>query len=102
MKSYSIKNWSKICVEAIKCNYKKWINEKCLETALGYKKLVSNETRYYSDEFKKKCDIQDCEDFQPRRKFIALELAIHLIIDIKTVKLAELKRIRFVLTKLIQ
>ena len=35
--------------------------------------------------------MQDCEDFQPCRKFIAEELAIHLIIDIKTVKAAELK-----------
>ena len=40
---------------------------------------------------KKRCEIQDCEDFQPCRKFIAEELAVHLIIDIKTVKAAELK-----------
>ena len=63
-----------------------------METALGYKNLVSNKTQYYSDKFKKKwLEIQDCEDFQPCRKFIAEELAIHLIIDIKTVKAAELK-----------
>ena len=71
---------------------KKWISEKHLETALGYKNLVSNNTWYYSDEFKKRrYDIQDCEDFQLCRKFIAEVLAIHLIIDIKTVKAAELK-----------
>ena len=92
MLTFSIKTWSKIAVEVIKYNHKKWINEKDLETALGYKNLVGNKTQYYSDEFKKRrCKIQDCEDFQPCRKFIAEELAIHLIIDIKTVKAAELK-----------
>ena len=40
---------------------------------------------------KRRCEIQDCEDFQPCRKFIAEELAVHFIIDIKTVKAAELK-----------
>ena len=92
MKSFSIKTWSKIGIEVIKYDGKKWINEKHLETALGYNNLVSNRTQYYSDEFKKRrYEIQDCEDFQPCRKFIAEQLAIHLIIDIKTVKGAELK-----------
>ena len=54
--------------------------------------MFANKTQYYSDEFKKRrYEIQDCEDFQPCRKFIAEELAIHLIIDIKAVKAAELK-----------
>ena len=53
MKSFSIKTWSKIGVEIIKHNGKKWINEKYLEIALGYKNLV-NKTQYYSDELKKK------------------------------------------------
>ena len=35
--------------------------------------------------------MQDCEHFQLCRKFIAEELAIYLIIDIKTVEAAELK-----------
>ena len=83
MLTNSIKTWRKTGAEAIKCNDKKWINEKQLETALGYKNLVSNKTRYYSDELKRRrYEIQDCEDFQPCRKFIAEELAIHLIIDI--------------------
>ena len=34
---------------------------------------------------------KDCEDFQPCRKFIAEEVAVHLISDIKTVKAGELK-----------
>ena len=54
MLTYSIKTWRKIGIEAIKYNNKKWINEKNLETALGYKTLVSNKTQYYSDEYKKK------------------------------------------------
>ena len=58
----------------------------------GYKNLVSNKTQYYSDEFKKRRhELKDCEDFQPCRKSIAEELAVHLIIDFKTVKAAELK-----------
>ena len=60
--------------------------------ALGYKNLVSNKTQYCSDEYKKKKhELQDCEDLQPCRKFIAEKLAVYLIIDIKTVKAAELK-----------
>ena len=39
----------------------------------------------------KRHEIQDWEDFQPCRKFSAEELAVCLIIDIKTVKAAELK-----------
>ena len=92
MKSFSIKTWSEIGVEVIKYNDKKWINEKHLEAALGYKNLVSSKTLYYSNKFKKRrYELQDCEDFQPCRKFITEELAIHLIIDIKTAKAAELK-----------
>ena len=49
MLTYSIKTWKKIGIEAIKYNDKKWINEKNLEAAVGYKNLVSNKTRYYSD-----------------------------------------------------
>ena len=95
MLTYSIKTCRKIGVEAIKYNDKKLINEKHLETAPGYKNLVRNKTQYYSDKFKKrKHEIHDYEDFQPRRKFIAEELAIHLIIDIKTVKAAE-RKIKF-------
>ena len=94
MLTFSIKTWNKIGVEVIKYNDKKWINEKHLETAPGYKNLLGNKSQYYSDKFKKRrYEIQDCEDFQPCRKFIAEELAIHLIIDIKTVKEAELKTI---------
>ena len=40
MSTYSIKTWRKIGAEAIKYNDKKWINEKHLETALGYKNLL--------------------------------------------------------------
>ena len=78
-------------VEAIKHNGKKWINEKDLEKALGYKNSTGNKTQYYSNEFKKRYEIQNCEDFQPQRKSIAEELAVHLKIDIKTEKAGELK-----------
>ena len=59
---------------------------------LGCKNLTSNKTQYQSDEFKKRrCETQECEDYQPCRKFIAEELAIHLILDTKTVKAGQLK-----------
>ena len=51
MYTFIIKTWSEIDVEAIKYNGKKWINEKHLKTAVGYKNLPSNKTQYYSDEF---------------------------------------------------
>ena len=54
MLAFSIKTWSKIGVGVIKYNHKKWINEKDLETALGYKNLVGNKTQYYSEKFKKR------------------------------------------------
>ena len=54
MKPFSIKTGSKIGGEAIKHNYKKWLNQKNLETAFGYENLVGSKTQYYSDEFKKK------------------------------------------------
>ena len=93
MLTNSIKTWKNIVrVEVIKYTNKKWINEKNLETALGCENLAGNKTRYYSNEFRKRTDeIQDCEDFQSCRKFIIEELAVHLIIDTKTLKAAELK-----------
>ena len=48
MLTYSIKTWKKIGIEAIKYNDKKQINEKNLETALGYENLVSNKTQVTS------------------------------------------------------
>ena len=69
-------------IEAVKYNGKKWINEK----DFGFKNLAGNKTQY-SDEIKKRrCKIQDCEDCQPCRKFIAEESAIRVILDTKTVK----------------
>ena len=63
-----------------------------MEKALGCKNLAGNKTQYYSNEFKKRrWEIQDYEDYQPCRKFIAEELAIHLILDTITVKAGELK-----------
>ena len=40
---------------------------------------------------KRRYEIQDCEDFQSYRKFIAEELAIHLMLDTKKVKTDQLK-----------
>ena len=93
MLTYSIKTWKNtVGVKVIKYNDKKWINEKNLKTALGCKNLVGNKTQYYSEEFeKRRYEIQDCEDFHPCRKFIAEELAVHLIIGTKTVKATDLK-----------
>ena len=92
MYTFSINKWNKIDVEAIKYNGEKWVNENYLEKVISYKNLTGNRTQQYSDELKKKrCEIQDCEDFQPCRKLIAEKLTIHLIIDIKTVKAGELK-----------
>ena len=51
MLTFSIKTWSKIGVEVIKYNHKKWTNKEHLETALGYKNLVGNKTQYYFDKF---------------------------------------------------
>ena len=66
--------------------------KKTWKKALGYKNLVGCKTQYYSNEFKKRIyEIQDCEGFQPCRKCIAEELAVHLIIDINIVKAGELK-----------
>ena len=67
----------------------KW---KRLGKIIGCKNLAGNKTQYQSDEFKKRrCEMQECEDYQPCRKFIAEELAIHLILDTKAVKAGELK-----------
>ena len=52
--------------------------------------------------FKKiRYEIQYCKDFQPCRKFVAEELAVHLIIVIKTVKLVNL-RLSLIFTNLIR
>ena len=92
MNTFSINTLTKNDVEAKKHNCKKWINEKALEKALGYKNLAGNKTQYYSNEFKKRrYGIQDCENFQPCRKLITEQLAVYLIIDMKTVKAGELK-----------
>ena len=88
MLTFSIKIWNKIGVEVIRYNHKKWIKKQLLVIKIW---LVTKLSIILTN--LKKCKIQDCEDFQPCRKFIAEELAIHLIINIKTVKAAELKAI---------
>ena len=40
---------------------------------------------------KRRCETQECEDYQPCRKFIAEKSAIHLILDTKAVKAGEFK-----------
>ena len=63
-----------------------------MEKDLDCKNLAGNKTQYYSDEFKKRrCKIQNCEDYQPCKKFIVEELAINLILETKTVEAVELK-----------
>ena len=58
MYKFSVNTWSKIDVEAIKYNGKKWIYEK--QKTVAYKNLAGNKTQYYSDKFKKRrCEIQD-------------------------------------------
>ena len=37
MYTFSVNTWGKNNIEAVKYNGKKWINEKHLETATGYK-----------------------------------------------------------------
>ena len=45
--------------------------------------MAGNKNQCYAYGFKKRrCEIQDCEDFQSCRKFIAEELAIHWITDL--------------------
>ena len=65
MKAFSIKTLSKIDAEAIKYGSKKWINEKHLESAVGYKNSVGNKTQYYSDKFTRtRCEIcRNCGSF---------------------------------------
>ena len=71
MLTFSIKTWREIGVEVIKYNDRKWINEKYLETALGYKNLVGNKTQYYSDKFnKRRHEIQDCGDLNPVKNLL--------------------------------
>ena len=45
MYTFSVNKWSKIDVEAIKYDGEKWINEKHLEKAVGYKNLAGNKTQ---------------------------------------------------------
>ena len=56
--TFSIKTWCKINVEAVKHNYKKWINEKHLEKAVCDKNLASYKTPCYPDKLKKKEDMK--------------------------------------------
>ena len=53
MYTFSINTQRKIDVEATKYNGEKWINEKHLEKAVGYKYLAGNKSQYYSDKLKK-------------------------------------------------
>ena len=92
MYRFNLNTWKKDNIEVVNYNGKKWINEKDLKKALDCKNFAGNKTQYYSNEFKKRRnEIQDCEHFQSCIKFIAEELAIHLILDTKTVKAGELK-----------
>ena len=75
------KTWKTLFVRKI------WLVTRLNTTQMNFKKI-----RY---------EIQYCKDFEHCKKFIAEELAVHLIIVFKTVKLVNL-RLSLVFTNLIR
>ena len=84
--TYILKTWKKSGAETINYDSKKWISQTQLGNALGNSNTASR-TQYYSPEFKtKRYKIQDCEDYQPCRKFLKEELAVTIMMDTRAKK----------------
>ena len=68
-------------VEVIEFCGKIWINQRHLQEKLDIANL-SVRTQYYSDEFKKmRCDIQECDKYQPCRMFTENTLAVEITMN---------------------
>ena len=87
--------WKNNGIEVIIVNNVKSLNEKHLEIRLGHSNL-SMLTLKYADCFKKqRCELTDSK-YQPCRRFIREDLAIHLIMDTRNISSIDFKnKLRF-------
>ena len=77
---FTAKAWRKNGVEAIDCSGKIWLNQGYLQEKLDIRN-ISDKTQYHSDEFKKRCKIQECSKYQPCRTFIENTLAVEITLS---------------------
>ena len=71
-------------VEVIERNGIKWLNEKNIEEQLEHKNLAAIILKYLYKYRKHRCELVNCGNYQPCRRFLKEYLAIKLIMDCRT------------------
>ena len=74
----------KIGVEVTVFNEKRWLNEKYIEVQLQHSTLPHITSQYSSELKKQRQELQNCEKYQPCRKFLREDFAIQVILDCRT------------------
>ena len=83
MYTFCIKIWIDHELAAVKYDHKKWINQTQFWNSIGHSNITSI-TQYYSSEYKRqRCEIHDCNNYQPCRVFLDEELVIKITMDTK-------------------
>ena len=82
--------WKGNGIEVIVVDKIKWFNEKHIENKLGHSNLAMMTVKYPKYFKKQKKELIKCNE-QPCRRFIREDLAIHLIMDSRTVSSIDCK-----------
>ena len=84
MFSITIDKWQDNGVEVVIFEDKKWLNEKHIETQLDHSNLTMRTTKYPKYLSKERQEIQNCDKYQPCRKFLSEDFAVQTIMDCRT------------------
>ena len=63
---------------------KRWLNEKHIETQLGHANVPAVTNKYSSEYKKQRQELQNCGNYQPCRRFLKEEFALHIIMICNT------------------
>ena len=73
--------WGKNEVEVIIFNGKKWLNETNIKYQLKHSNLAAVTLQYSSELKKQRKELQDCDNYQPCRRFLEEGFAMQIIMD---------------------
>ena len=88
--------WERNGVEVIVFNAKKWLNEINIKDQLKHSHLAAVTLQHIPELRKQRQELQDCDNYQPCRRFLEEDFAMRIIIDCRTTPAVNFKtKLRF-------
>ena len=84
MVEVTTKTWERNGVEVIVFNGKKWLNETNIKDQLIHSNLAAATLQYLSELRKQRQELQDCDNYQPCRRFLEEDFAMQIIMVRRT------------------